>query len=167
MALTDIGRIAVSSLLERFGDDLVAVVLFGSYARGESTAISDLDLFVVVRDLSDSPVQRRFLVYDSLTPLRRKFKIEISVFEAEAKEIGRTITPLLLNIAHDGIVLYDKEGIVSSFLREVREAAEKAGLVRYKTTDGKYGWKTRRKLEVGEHLIVKLEAESAGSRLGG
>ena len=152
----------MGSLLERFGEDLVAVVLFGSYARGETIEGSDLDLFVVVKDLPDGIMERRFLVYDSLTLLRRELKVDISVFEAEPEEIDGAITPLLLNIAHDGIVLYDREGAVSSFLRKVVEAAGKAELVRYRTTDGKYGWKPRRRLEMGEHLTVKLEAEDSG-----
>ena len=38
----------IGRLKDYFGDDLDQVILFGSYARGEERADSDIDLFVVV-----------------------------------------------------------------------------------------------------------------------
>jgi predicted nucleotidyltransferase len=43
-----------SRLAERFGERLREVVLFGSYARGEAHEESDVDVLVVVDDLSES-----------------------------------------------------------------------------------------------------------------
>lgn len=39
-------------LRERFGDRLVEVRLFGSYARGEANEHSDVDVLALVRDLT-------------------------------------------------------------------------------------------------------------------
>jgi predicted nucleotidyltransferase len=45
---------AYRRLLEgRFGDRLAAVRLFGSQARGDSDANSDIDVLVVIRDLTE------------------------------------------------------------------------------------------------------------------
>jgi predicted nucleotidyltransferase len=39
-----------SSLVELYGDRLFSVILFGSYARGEATLESDIDVMVVLTD---------------------------------------------------------------------------------------------------------------------
>lgn len=57
----------VALLGERFGADLVSVVLFGSRARGEARPESDIDLLVVIRGLP----RRRFERYDGSRDLAR------------------------------------------------------------------------------------------------
>jgi len=42
-----------SSLEELYGDDLVGIHLFGSYARRQPTPDSDVDLLLVLRDVAD------------------------------------------------------------------------------------------------------------------
>lgn len=155
--IEDIKTIATRSLLDRFGENLEAVVLFGSIARKEAAEQSDIDFFVVIHNLPKEPVRRRFMVYDTLTPILRKFKRDVSVIEVDAGDIGRQITPLLINIAHDGIILYDKHGKIGRFFSRIRSAVKKAGLVRYKTRDGKYGWKPSQELKPGEVFVVQLE----------
>lgn len=152
-----IKTIATSSLLNRFGENLEAVVLFGSCARMEAVERSDIDFFVVVHGLPKEPVKRRYMVYDALTPVLRKFKRDVRVIEVDAKDVGRQITPLLINIAHDGIVLYDRDGKIEGLFNNVKSAVKKAGLVRYKTREGKYGWKPTQELKPGEVFIIQLE----------
>jgi len=155
--VAQVKAVAVDSLLNRFGKDLEAAILFGSWARGEPSELSDLDFFVIVRGLPKETVRRRYMVYEALTPLMRKFKRQVSVIEADTEEIGKHITPLLIDIAHDGIILYDRDGRVEGFLKRVRDAVKKAGLTRYRTSDGRYGWKPAQDLKPGEVFIVKLE----------
>jgi predicted nucleotidyltransferase len=153
--IREAGDIAVKSLLNRFGDDLEAVVLFGSSARGEASELSDLDFFVVVQGLPRELLERRRVVYDALTPVAKKFRVSIGVIETDKEELGKTITPLLLNIAHDGVILYDREGNVVSLFERLREALKRAGFVRYRTQDGKYGWKLDRELQPGEVWLIE------------
>jgi hypothetical protein len=51
------------------------------------------------------------------------------------------LTLLLLNILMDGVVIYDRMGRISKLIAKAGELVEKAGLVRYKTPDGRYGWR--------------------------
>lgn len=160
LSVKEIKELSVESLLHRFGENLEAVVLFGSHARGKAAELSDIDFFVVVQDLPKEPMKRRYIVYDALTPVLRKFKREVSVIEAEAKEIGKRITPLLINIAHDGVILYDKTGKIASLFARIREAVKKAGLMKYETREGKYGWKPSRELRPSEVFMVELEDQA-------
>lgn len=155
--VAEIKAVAVGSLINRFGEDLEAVILFGSWARREAAELSDLDFLVIARGLPKEPVRRRYVVYDALTPVLREFKRQVSVIEADAEEIGKQITPLLINIAHDGVILYDRAGRVGDLLRRVRDAVKRAGLTRYKTRNGKYGWKPSQGLNPGEVFTVQLE----------
>ena len=51
------------------------------------------------------------------------------------------LTPLLINVVADAVVVWDPSGVLSEFVEKGRELIRKAGLVRYRTPDGKYGWK--------------------------
>jgi len=155
--VAEIKAIAVESLLGRFGEHLEAVALFGSWARGEAAELSDLDFFVVVDRLPKEPVRRRYMVCDALTHVSRRFGCEVSVVEADAEQFGKEVTPLLMNIAHDGVILYDRAGRIEELLKRVKDAVKRAGLVRYKTSDGKYGWRPSHELKAGEVFTVQLQ----------
>jgi predicted nucleotidyltransferase len=51
-------REVVEALHQGLGNNLVAVVLFGSQARGEATEVSDWDLLVLAHGLPSIPLQR-------------------------------------------------------------------------------------------------------------
>ena len=56
-------------LKQRFGDDIEAVLLYGSYARGNATSDSDVDLLILTKDsLNPSEVRKSLsgLLYDIL-----------------------------------------------------------------------------------------------------
>ena len=48
----------VQAFQDRLGDDLIAIVLFGSQARGEATSTSDWDIFLIAHSLPVSTFQR-------------------------------------------------------------------------------------------------------------
>lgn len=47
-----------SGLVELYGDRLFSVILFGSYARGEATLESDIDVMVVLTDSINAVEER-------------------------------------------------------------------------------------------------------------
>ena len=129
---------AVRKLVRRLGDRVVAVALFGSRARGESSAYSDYDFLVVVRGMNSR--DRRFRIYD---PLYRVLKRDVTVVDISEEDIfneNLEINSLLLNIAFDGVILYDPSGRLASLFRRIKQAV-KGKLIRYKNRDGKYDWK--------------------------
>lgn len=155
LSFAEIREVAVGCLVEELGEKLIGLALFGSIARGEGSERSDLDFFVVTRGMEGGREQRRIRVYNILAPVNKKFRRDISVFTLEGDEI-RDVTPLLINIAHDAVILFDRERYLEKLFERIREAVRKAGLVPYRTRDGKTGWKTERKLKWGEVIEVKL-----------
>jgi len=140
--LLDPVREAVNNLVERLDGKVVAVALFGSLARDELDDRSDVDLFVVVRGMPKG-LKRRFIIYDTAY---RTLKRDVTLIDVDEKELFREeleITPMLLNIAWDSRVLYDPEGKLSRLFERVKTLIKKLKLERYRTIDGKYGWKPR------------------------
>ncbi len=128
--------------MKDLGDKVVAVALFGSMSRGEATEHSDFDFLVVVRGFYDKA--RRFKIYD---PLRKMLKRDVTILDVDESTIFKedlNVDSFLLNVAWDGIVLYDPTERLTNLFERIRTAVKKAGLIRYKTKDGKYGWKPTR-----------------------
>lgn len=138
--------------MEGFRGNIEGVVLFGSTARRERRPESDIDILVFTRGEDRS--QRDLRVYLALKPVRVKYKVDTTVVTLDLEEV-RDVTPSLMNVAHDGIVLLDLHGKVDELLRRIREAVRKAGLVRHRVKSA-YGWKPERPLKPGEIVTVEL-----------
>lgn len=84
------------------------IILFGSYARGDFTEASDLDLFVIKNGEHDSRMMRRRV--DELLD-GREFPIDIWVRKTEEVQWNfRAKNPFYLyHIFKDGTVLYEKK----------------------------------------------------------
>ncbi|MCC6003986.1 MAG: nucleotidyltransferase domain-containing protein [Thermofilum sp.] len=131
---------ACENLVRELGDRVVAVALFGSRARREASERSDFDFFVVVRNFNDR--DRRFRIYHCLHSVVRRDVTVIDVDEGELFREDLEINPLLLNILWDSVILYDPTGRLRELSERVRNAV-KGRLERYRTKDGKYGWKPK------------------------
>jgi predicted nucleotidyltransferase len=138
----------VKNLRERFADNLVAVALFGSAARGEAGERSDLDFLVVLRRIPKA-LQRRYEVYKPIHDAAAAQSgpgTDVTVIDLDEEFITNQdveITSLMLNITADASIVYDPDGKLASFFGRVRRLVDAAGLERYKTKEGKYGWKPR------------------------
>lgn len=153
--LKELGQDITSALRSTFRDKLLGVAFFGSLARGEAEKWSDIDLFVLLRDMHWNR-DRKNVVYLAIDDIRRKYHVDTTVVERDISEV-RDVDRLLIDLAADGIVLYDRDGVMVDLLSKIRTSIERAGLVRYKTEDGKYGWKLGRRLRLGERFSVTLE----------
>lgn len=137
----------VKNLHDKLMDHLVAVAVFGSTARGEAGERSDLDFLVVLRGIPKT-LQRRYEVYkpihDAVTMQSGRTR-DVTVIDLDEEYIDDDveITSLMLNIASEAQIIHDPEGKLASFLTRVRKLVDAAGLERYRTRDGKYGWKPK------------------------
>jgi len=129
---------ASNDLALLFGERFVGLALFGSWARGEAREDSDVDVFVVLRDAGGMAVRSK--VYSVIA---RRVRKPLTLVDIRLKDLLRDdleLTPLLVNVVADAIVIHDEGDILKSFVRKGRQLIRKAGLIRYRTPDGKYGW---------------------------
>lgn len=134
------------------------MVLFGSTAREETDSRSDLDVLIFTKDAEENRIKRDQRAYLALEPVRAKFKRDTTVVTLKIEEV-RDVTPFLMNVAYDGIILLDPKGRVSGLLDRVKRAVEKAGFIRYKIGDA-YGWKLKRPLKPGEDITIELDSDA-------
>lgn len=127
---------AVGRACELVGDHLLAVVVYGSWARGEAQRESDVDLLVVVD--SACPITREvYRRWDS-----RPVAIDgraVDPHFVHLRDEDRSFTGLWAEAAMDGIVLFERDFVVSRYLGRVRREVTTGRLVR-RTAHGQPYW---------------------------
>ena len=122
------------ALLQRYGDRLYSLVVFGSVARGEASKASDIDLLLVVAGLPESRLARQeeFMVLEDevaehITALYEEgYHIEFSPI-IKTPEEARRITPLYLDMVEDAILVYDRDRFFASVLERLRKKLDELG----------------------------------------
>lgn len=117
----------IEALKEHLDGRLVAVVLFGSRARGEAEEHSDWDLLVIARDLPPRPF-RRYRVLKAMLPL--PWRGCISLLAKTPEEFEASLPALYLDIALDGVILYDPEHYAREKLAYLQALIRRKGLCR-------------------------------------
>lgn len=98
--LLKILREVKEKLEEILGDDLVEVILFGSYARGEAREDSDVDVLVVVKKLPDR--EEEWEIGELMTDLVLRYGVVFSIITYPQKpEMFQD--PLIMAVAKDGV----------------------------------------------------------------
>ena len=85
-----------------YGERLKDVILFGSHARGEAHAGSDIDVMVVLRG-EVAPGREIDHMIDVITELNLKYSVLLSVVLVAEEKYLRRDSPLLLNVRREGI----------------------------------------------------------------
>jgi len=121
---------------EYMGDNLISIVLFGSRARGETKETSDCDLFIIAKELPAKPFKRVLFIRDAL---KGRFDEKICIIARTPKEVLSDFPPLYLNLALDGIILFDKDDFFKNLQGKIRNIIRQAGLQR-KRDNGEFYW---------------------------
>ena len=121
------GAAIAARAVAHFGPDLVGVLLFGSWARGEATATSDIDALVVVE--ASRPITRALYHEWDRTALEHDgHPIEVHLVGMPTLE-GAPGT-LWLEAALDGVVALDRDGRIARHLGRVRRDIAAGGRIR-------------------------------------
>ncbi|MFQ6107202.1 MAG: nucleotidyltransferase domain-containing protein [Thermoplasmata archaeon] len=85
-----------------YGDRLRKVILHGSWARGDATEDSDIDLVVVLEgDVSPGSEIERMI--DAVTDVLLEYSEFVSVYPVSEDDYERVNSPLLMNARREGI----------------------------------------------------------------
>ena len=131
----------VTALQEGLGERLVAVVLYGSRARGQAREVSDWDLFIVATDLPAQLWDRHILLKRFLPAAYRG---AVSLLAKTPQEFEEKISSLYLDIAQDGQILFDPQGYAHRRLADLQHLMAEKGLYRKQSSGGEV-WRWRQK----------------------
>ena len=129
----------VEALAREWDKDLIGVVLFGSAARGEATAASDIDILIVL----EAGVSITRALYDRWDGMIRgrgnrsdeRVSPQFVVLPSDPSQVGS----LWLEVAREGIVVLDPRGRVARFLVALRDYIL-GGAVTRRVTHGHPYW---------------------------
>ena len=88
-----------------FGSKLQDMILYGSYARGDNTDESDIDVMLIVDISPDDELNSAIQLSDIVVDLNLEFDVVLSplVESKEKYEKYKNINPLFANVEKEGI----------------------------------------------------------------
>lgn len=93
-----------TALTDTLGEQLVAVRLFGSYARGDERADSDIDLLVLVHQIDDYAQMIRCTSVP-IADISLRYDVVLSRTFAEEKDFWKEQTPFFMNVRRESVAL--------------------------------------------------------------
>lgn len=125
----------VSRALSVHGARVRGVLVFGSWARGEAVAESDVDVLVVV-DHAVALTRRLYHEWDQM-PLEWEGH-PVEAHFVHLPDAGARLSALWAEAAVDGVVLYDRGRDVSRRLVEIRDRIASGEMVRRRVHGQRY-----------------------------
>ena len=89
-------------LTSLYGERLKRLILFGSWARGEATEDSDIDI-VVVLDGDVNPGEEIDRTIDIINDINLKYDVLVSIYPVSESVYETVNSPLLLNLRKEGL----------------------------------------------------------------
>jgi predicted nucleotidyltransferase len=93
-----------------FGDKLKKVVLFGSYARGDYDAESDIDVMLMLNE--DEAALRKYSngITDIVVELDLKYDVVLATILQSEKKFTKYqhVMPFYSNVNNEGVVIYEQ-----------------------------------------------------------
>ncbi|MCD6510719.1 MAG: nucleotidyltransferase domain-containing protein [Thermoprotei archaeon] len=153
-------RELLKKLKQRFGENLISVVLYGSVARGEARKDIDVDLLIIFKSAPKSRFRRQELfmkVEDELEPLMQRFEAEGYHIEftpvLKTVEEAKRMTPLYLDMVEDARILFDRGDFFAGILSKLRKRLKELGAER-KRMGKRWYWVLKKDYRFGEVIEI-------------
>jgi len=143
----DVLRRYCNLLLERFGERLESLVLFGSVARGDWKKDSDVDLLVVAEGFQD-PMKALDELLEAKLELKRAPEYRLALEEGFHPNIQHyplspselpSMPRILLDAVFDGIAIYDR-GAFGRAAKVLRDRLSETASYQVKFPNGRWYW---------------------------
>jgi predicted nucleotidyltransferase len=85
-----------------YGSRLKSIILYGSWARGQATEDSDIDLAIVLKG-DVTPGREIDRLIDIVTEINLNYGVLLSIYPVSEKDYDSLNSPLLLNIRREGM----------------------------------------------------------------
>lgn len=93
-----------TQIRDLYGARLRQVILYGSFARGDATEASDIDLAVVLSGEVD-PVEEIDRMIDIVTDLNLEHNVLISIYPVSEDNYASVNSPLMMNLRREGVAV--------------------------------------------------------------
>jgi predicted nucleotidyltransferase len=93
-----------AKLLDIYNGRMKHLILYGSYARGEATASSDIDLLLVLEDYENSWEEEK-RIEDVVGELCLKYDVLLVVLPVRARYLGHRDDPFIRNMLRDKVIV--------------------------------------------------------------
>jgi uncharacterized protein len=96
------------NMIEIFHNKLQDIILYGSYARDENTAESDMDIMILVDENEEILKKYEDQIEDVMVDLSLEYNIVLSLYAQSIKqyELQVSVLPFLKNVQTEGIRVY-------------------------------------------------------------
>jgi hypothetical protein len=136
-------------LQSRWGKDLVSVVLFGSWARGDTRAESDIDLLVIRGHFPTSRLARHEEMFKVAKAVSEDFAAQVSIVPLTLEE-ARETKPFYLGMLTAHVILHDRGAFFTHLLQRLQKRLKELGSERRVDADGYEYWVLKPDLKLGE-----------------
>ncbi|MBR8826529.1 MAG: nucleotidyltransferase domain-containing protein [Gomphosphaeria aponina SAG 52.96 = DSM 107014] len=92
------------NLQDLYGEQLENIILFGSQARGEAKADSDIDVLIVLREMTNYSQEIEKTSFN-VAKICLENDVVISRSFATIEQLQKSYSPFFLNIKREGIIL--------------------------------------------------------------
>lgn len=148
-------RSYLRGLFERYRQRIRSIVLYGSFTRGDYRDNSDIDLLLVIEGFRWSEgltVEAADRLTYRLWELRRvHHQVQPYPLTPEQAAIHR---PLYLDIVEDGIILYDKGGLLGKVFHDMELRLAELGAFRQRLHNGSWYWILKPHIKEGEIVAI-------------
>lgn len=128
----DIKRALITEGKKSIPFDIVAALLFGSWAKGAETPDSDIDLLIVADGINPKR-HRRGTEIAYIKHCLPALSLDIILFTKEEVQSNfRNHNPLFLDITEEGIIILDREDFLRNLILETKEHIRQRGIKRFR-----------------------------------
>lgn len=128
--MKDLLRKQIEELKEKiityYGNRLVSMVIFGSFARGTATLQSDIDILLIIKRLPKRKMKRIEEFIDNVENNLKNVSCYISPIIKTPEEASKG-SPLFLDMVYESLILNDKNDFFQNIINKLKHRLEDLG----------------------------------------